>query len=152
MKLVVPSRTQIVAAQIREATRRGLPVVFAGPTMGGGPPTRAMLAHLEAGLAFAATATAAATFADDLDWAVERGVRLCDDDEARRPPRGGAVPVRSGDLDLPGLLGALAALGAPTELSAAASPPRTTASTRRLEPRPSLRRGERALAGRPPLE
>ncbi|HUK77742.1 MAG TPA: hypothetical protein VL117_09105, partial [Thermoleophilia bacterium] len=36
VKLVVPSRTQIVAAQIREATARGLPIVFAGPVMGGG--------------------------------------------------------------------------------------------------------------------
>ncbi len=153
VKLVVPSRTQIVAAQIREATGRGLPIVFAGPVMGGGPPTRAMLAHLKAGLDFAATATAAATFDDDLDWAAERGVRLCSDDEVAGLQRGGATRVRSGDLDLAGLLGALRALGAPTELSGGC----IAAQDHGFSPRGSnrvkrFRFWERALAAGTPLE
>ena len=86
VKLVVPSRTQVVAGQIREATRRGLPVVFAGPTMGGGPSTKAMLAHLAAGLAFSATQSAALTFADSLAEVSERGVRLVADDEMPAAP------------------------------------------------------------------
>jgi uncharacterized protein (DUF1786 family) len=117
VKLVVPSRTQIVAGQIREATRRGLPVVFAGPTMGGGPSTRAMIDHLATGLPFAATHVAAATFADSLEWVADRGVRLCSDDEASELVRAGAVEVRSGDVDLDGLLRALAGLGVPTRFS-----------------------------------
>jgi len=153
VKLVVPSRTQVVATQIREATRRGLSVVFAGPVMGGGPPTRAMLAHLEAGHAFAATATAAATFDDDLDWVAGRGVRLCDDDEVAALLRGDAQLVRSGDLDLDGLLGALRTLGARTELSGGC----IAAQDHGFSPRGSnrvyrFRQWERALAARAPLE
>ena len=94
MKLVVPSRTQVVAGQIRAATRRGLPVVFAGADHGRRPSTKAMLDHLAAGLAFAATETAALSFDDNLDKVTARGVRLIADDEARRscapaPPRCG---------------------------------------------------------------
>jgi len=153
VKLVVPSRTQIVAAQIREATRVGLSVVFAGPVMGGGPPTRAMLAHLEAGYAFAATATAAATFDDDLEWATGRGVQLCGDDEVAALSRGGALLVRSGDLDLDGLLSALRSLGAPTELSggcvAAQDHGFSPLSSNRIR---RFRQWERALAAHAPLE
>ena len=153
VKLVVPSRTQLAAAEIREATRRRLPVVFAGPTMGGGPPTRAMLAHVRAGLDFAATPTAAASFADDLEWATDRGVRLCAEDEVAALLRSETALVRSGDLDLDGLLGALAALGAPTELSGGC----IAAQDHGFSPRSSNRvrrfaMWERALAAGTPLE
>jgi len=115
VKLVVPSRTQIVAAQIREATRRRQTVLFSGPLMGGGPDTAAMKDHLAAGLAFVTSDEAALSFADDLDKVRARGARVAGDgalDELRRRlPEGAAAEVRSGDLDPPALRAALQLLG-----------------------------------------
>jgi len=115
VKLVVPSRTQVVAAQIAEATARGQAVVLRGPTMGGGANGAAMKAHMAAGLAFAATAEAALSFSDDLERVRRLGLRVIDgadhSDHVRASPSGG-VALQSGDLD-PGALGAaLALLGA----------------------------------------
>ena len=76
VKLVVPSRTQVVAAQIAEATGRGQTVLFTGPTMGGGADGGAMKAHLAAGHAFVATEEAARTFADDVDKVRALGARV----------------------------------------------------------------------------
>ena len=153
MKLVVPSRTQVVAGQIREATRRGLPVVFAGPTMGGGPSNKAMLAHLAAGLPFSATESAALSFADSLAEVSGRGVRLVTDDEVPALLRAGAVEVRGGDVDLPALLRALAGLGVPTQFTGAC----VAAQDHGFDPSGSNRvfrfaLWERALAARTPLE
>ena len=153
VKLVVPSRTQVVAGQIRDATRRGLPVVFAGPTMGGGPSTKAMLAHVAAGLAFSATDSAALTFADSLAEVSEQGVRICAGDEVRPLLRADAVEVRSGDVDLPGLLRALAELGVPTRFTGGC----IAAQDHGFNPSGSNRVfrfeiWERALAARTPLE
>ncbi len=117
LKLVVPSRTQVVAAGIRAATARGLPIVFSGVTMGGGPSTVAMRAHLAAGLTFAATSEAALTFSDDLDLVAGYGVMLVGADDAADLVRTGAVEITAGDVDLPGLLRALDELGAPTTFS-----------------------------------
>ena len=50
-KLVVPSPTMMVHRQIREAARRGEPVLLYGVTMGGGPSQWAAEAHLRLGLA-----------------------------------------------------------------------------------------------------
>ena len=119
-KLVVPSRTQVVAEQIRAATERSARVVFRGPTMGGGPGSDAMRRHLAVGLEFLATEAAALTFADDLERVVGWGVRLIDEDEARACAREGTVEVRSGDLDAAALTQALRLLGAPTAFSGAA--------------------------------
>ncbi|MCL5943124.1 MAG: DUF1786 domain-containing protein [Actinobacteria bacterium] len=109
--LVVPSATQVVAREIREATRRGAPVVFTGPLMGGGPSTVAMLRHVEQGLPFYADPWAAKTFCDDLDEVARMGVRLIDPGEAAGLLRAGAVAVRSGDLRPGDLLAALSLLG-----------------------------------------
>ncbi len=115
VKLVVPSRTQVVAAQIRAATRHGQTVLFGGPLMGGGPDTAAMKDHLAAGLAFVTTAEAALTFADDLDKVRARGARVVGaaamDELRRRLPEGSAAEVASGDLDPAGLRAALELLG-----------------------------------------
>jgi len=153
VKLVVPSRTQIVAAQIRAATRRRLPVVFAGPTMGGGPSTKAMLDHLAAGLAFQATDSAALSFADNLEKVTGRGVRLASADEIASLARAGAVEVRSGDVDLGALLVALDGLGVPTSFDGAC----IAAQDHGFSPRGSNRVfrfeiWERALVARTPLD
>ena len=130
VKLVVPSQTQVVGARVRAATSTGAAVLFAGPTMGGGADTRAMKDHTAAGLPFLATASAALTFADDLDRVRARGVEVVADDEATRLAEAGAlstgggrrelVVVPSGDLDAAALRDALAMLGAPTEFDGAA--------------------------------
>ncbi len=111
VKLVVPSRTQTVAAQIAAATQSGRAVMFRGPTMGGGADTVALKAHLAAGLAFRATPEAALTFADDLDRVRRLGVTvLNEEDDAPTDALGGTV-VRSGDLQPDQLRCALTLLG-----------------------------------------
>jgi uncharacterized protein (DUF1786 family) len=123
VKLVVPSRTQVVAAQIAQATARGQAIVLCGPTMGGGANGAAMKAHIAAGLPFAATAEAALSFADDLDRVRRLGLRVIDEpnlgdhDCISRP---GAVTLRSGDLDPGALSAALALLGADPRCDAVA--------------------------------
>ncbi len=109
--LVVPSATRVVAAEIRAATRRGLPVVMRGRLMGGGPSSSAMDAHVTEGLAFYAEPDAARTFSDDLSEVVSMGVVLVGEDEADSLAAAGAVVVRSGDVRLDDLVRALALLG-----------------------------------------
>lgn len=120
VRLVVPSRTQIVAAAIRAATRQAERVVFRGPLMGGGASTAAMKDHVAAGLDFLATEEAALTFADDLEQVRDRGVRLVSATEAEQAVRGGAHDVRGGDVDAASLTAALDRLGVATTFTSAA--------------------------------
>ena len=120
VKLVVPSRTQVVARQIRAATAAGKTVVFSGPVMGGGASTKAMHDHLAAGFAFLATPDAALSFADNLELVRGRGVHVVSEEEARHDILAGARAVRSGDVDLSALLSALAELGVEPAFSGAA--------------------------------
>ena len=120
VKLVVPSRTQVVAGQIRAATARGAAVVFRGPTMGGGASTAAMRAHRAAGLPFLTTVPAALSFTDDLQRVLGHGVVLVDDDEAQTAVARGGTEVRSGDLDPDGLCDALRRLGVATTFAGGA--------------------------------
>jgi uncharacterized protein (DUF1786 family) len=124
VKLVVPSRTQVVAAQIAQATERRQTVVFSGATMGGGADGAAMKAHLRAGLAFVATEEAALSFADDLDKVRALGARVVGEGAAReilgRLATDSVAAVRSGDLDPRGLRDALALLGAEPRFDAVA--------------------------------
>jgi uncharacterized protein (DUF1786 family) len=122
--LVVPSATRVVAEEIGQATRVGLPVLFEGPLMGGGPSTEAMKRHVGEGYAFYATPAAARTFDDDLSVAQSMGVTVISPADAQdvgpagegspgsgqRGP-GGVFAVRSGDLRLDDLLQALSLLG-----------------------------------------
>ncbi len=127
VKLVVPSQTRVVAARIAAATRSGAAVLFTGPTMGGGADTRAMKAHITAGLPFLATEDAARSFADDLDRVRARGVTIVGDDEAAEIAARGVAPggreivaVRSGDIDAAALLDALRRLRVDTRFTGAA--------------------------------
>jgi uncharacterized protein (DUF1786 family) len=124
VKLVVPSRTRVVGAQIARATARGQTVVFTGPTMGGGPDGSAMKAHLAAGYAFVATEEAARTFADDLDKVRALGARVVGDggvaELLARLPAGACAHVASGDLDPAGLREALELLGVEPRFDAVA--------------------------------
>ncbi len=86
LKLVLPSPTMIVYRQIKQATRDGVPILLTGVTMGGGPSTWAVEAHLRAGLPVYATPEAARTFNDDLEAVKEMGVRLVSEDEVLQAP------------------------------------------------------------------
>ncbi len=123
IKLVVPSRTQVVAAQIAQATTRGQAIVLRGPTMGGGANGAAMKAHIAAGLTFAATAEAALSFADDLERVRRRGLRVIDEsgpDDRACDSSPGSVTLQSGDLDPGALSAVLALLGADPRYDAVA--------------------------------
>src|SRR5215208_1187305 len=105
LKLVLPSRTQIVAVRVREATASRLPIHLSGVLMGGGASTDAMKDHLAAGLALSATADAARTIHNDLQRVRALGVEIRQD----APP--GAVVIETGDVDLGALAMALAPFG-----------------------------------------
>lgn len=117
-KLVAPSATMAAAGQIRAATRAGVPVIFRGVTMGGGPCAKALKAHLEAGLEFYATPSAALTFNDDLDRVRSWGVSIIG--EADSATSADAVEVCSGDVDVPALTDALESLKIDTRFDGAA--------------------------------
>jgi uncharacterized protein (DUF1786 family) len=103
VKLVLPSRTTIVAGRIKEATRRGKDVFLTGNLMGGGPSVSAIKKHLKAGLRVLATPRAAKTIRDDPVEVVGMGVEIVD-----QPPRHGVVIVETCDVDLSALRQALA--------------------------------------------
>lgn len=109
--LVVPSGTQVVAAEIREATGRGVDIVMRGRLMGGGPCAKAMDLHLEAGLRFYAEPDAARTFSDDLDEVAAMGVQLVGSEQATKLVASGAVEITSGDVRRSSLEEALRLLG-----------------------------------------
>ena len=104
-RLVMPSRTQIVAAHVRQATIARVAVHLSGVLMGGGASTGAINDHLAAGLPVTATNRAAQTIHNDLARVEQRGVRLVEE----CPPD--AVEVKLGDIDLPSLGVALDAFG-----------------------------------------
>ena len=75
-RLVMPSRTQIVGAQIRDVTRAGRPLHLAGHVMGGGASTEAVAGHVAAGLPVTATTEAAQTIHNNPARVAERGVKI----------------------------------------------------------------------------
>lgn len=106
LQMIMPSPTEIAARRIREATRKGRPVVLSGVTAGGGPCHWALADHLKAGLAAYATPEAATTFDDDLDNVRGMGVEIVSDGEAERED---GERVRLRDLDLEAIRTAFAA-------------------------------------------
>lgn len=104
-KLVVPSRTQIVAAAIRQATAQKRDLFFHGYLMGGGACTMALRKHLAAGLQAYATEEAARTFNDSLAEVEQMGVKI-----AEQGPEE-AVRIWLGDVDAASLKQALNAFG-----------------------------------------
>jgi len=104
-KFIVPSRTQIVAAQIRQATARGQDLFLHGHLMGGGACGLALRQHLKAGFKAYATEQTALTFHDNLTKVKEMGVII-----SPKAPRGTAS-LWLGDLDIQSLRQALGAFG-----------------------------------------
>ena len=103
-KMVLPSQTTILAARIREATRRRRPVFLTGSLMGGGPCVSAMKKHVRAGLRLYATPMAAKTVRDNLEEVTALGIELVAD----APSEDDLVALRTGDVNLDALSGALA--------------------------------------------
>ena len=108
VRLVLPAQTVVVGERIRRATAQGKDVYLTGSLMGGGAITRAVRAHLEAGLGVFAQPQAAKTLHDDLDLVRAMGVTIVEG-----PPGDGVVAVRTGDVDLGALERALAAFEVP---------------------------------------
>lgn len=102
VKLVLPSRTQIVGQRIRAVTAAGAPLHLAGTVMGGGASSDAVRDHLAAGLPVSATPAAARTMHNDLGRVEAMGITLRDD-----APSGASV-VELSDIDVEGLRDGLA--------------------------------------------
>lgn len=96
-KMVLPSRTRVVAEEIRSLTSQGKDIFLGGRLMGGGPSSSAVRAHLAAGLRVFATEPAALTIHDNLSVVKEMGVEI-----AHSPPSG-ATRVLLGDVDVEAL-------------------------------------------------
>ncbi len=101
-KLIMPSRTQVVARQIEAVTAAGKPLHLAGRLMGGGASNSAIEAHLAAGLRVTATADAARTVHNRPERVRDLGVEL-----AESPPPE-AISIELGDIDLIAIGSALA--------------------------------------------
>ena len=106
-KLVAPAPTMIRHRQIKEATRRGQPILLTGRTMGGGPSHWAVENHIEAGHPVFATPAAARSFNDDLDLIREMGIQLVGDDEIGKLP-GDPQQIEMRDFDFPAIARAFA--------------------------------------------
>jgi uncharacterized protein (DUF1786 family) len=72
----------MVHRQLKEATRRGQPVLLSGVTMGGGPSHWAARDHARAGYPLYATPEAAKTFDDHLENVAAQGIQLVSEEEA----------------------------------------------------------------------
>ncbi len=103
VKLVLPSPTVIAARRIEAVTRRRQAVFLTGSVMGGGAVSRAIKAHLRAGLPCYCQPDPALTLHDNLDKVRGMGVALIE-----KAPPVEAVEIRLGDLDMAALKKALA--------------------------------------------
>jgi len=106
-KLVMPSRTQIVARQIQQATKKGRSIYLYGRVMGGGACYVALKQHLTAGFKAYATEDAAYTFSDNLNRISQMGVEIV----TTEPDN--ADKIWLGDIDLSAFHRALTAFDQP---------------------------------------
>lgn len=109
-KLVVPSPTMMVFRRLRDASRKGLPVVLTGVTMGGGPSHWAARDHAQAGHAVYATPDAARSFDDQLAEVEESGIQVISEEEARTLP-GDVQRIELRDFDFQAITRALGEFG-----------------------------------------
>jgi uncharacterized protein (DUF1786 family) len=112
-KLVMPSPTMRIAAQVKEATQRSQPLLLTGVTMGGGPSHWAVRDHAAAGNAVFATPDAARTFDDDLDRVEAMGISVIGDEESSQMAarRGNLVHLPLYDFEYGMIEAAFAAFG-----------------------------------------
>jgi len=110
IKLVVPSPTMMVFRRLKQASKRGEPVVLTGVTMGGGPSHWAARDHVQAGNALYATPDAARSFNDDLEAVQEIGIKIIGEDEVSTLPAD-VRRIELKDFDFPAIRRALAEFG-----------------------------------------
>lgn len=106
-KFIVPSRTQMVAAEIRKATSLGRDIFLHGHLMGGGACALALKNHLTQGFKAYATPQAALTFNDNLARVEELGVKLRE--EIMESESGSISSIWLGDIDTASLTQAVEA-------------------------------------------
>ena len=107
-KLVLPSPTSFFAEEVRKSKED---LVIFGDTMGGGPFTRAVLAHLRKYRVYM-TEIAARTLRDDLEIVTGYGIEIISEDDVEGMSEI-AKPIRISDLNL-GLLPFLSSFGVDT--------------------------------------
>jgi uncharacterized protein (DUF1786 family) len=121
IQLILPSPTVLLADRVREASAGGEDLFFTGETMGGGPLTKQVRQHLEAGGSAWATPRAAATFDDDLDEVASMGIVVVGEEEKKRlSSRRGVRTIRTGDVDVGALEESLMRWGVSFRVGAAA--------------------------------
>ena len=106
VKMVLPSQTVIIANRIKAITQEGHNLFLQGETMGGGPSSAAVRAHIQRGYSVAATPLAAKTLNDDLTKVRSWGVKIAD-----TSPREDYAKVDLKDVDVPALRLALLQFG-----------------------------------------
>ncbi len=94
VKLVLPSRSTIVAQKIKEATVQGEDLFLTGNIMGGGPNVSALKVHLRAGHRVFATPLAAKTIRDDPSEVRSMGVEIVEE------PPDNTILIETRDIDL----------------------------------------------------
>jgi uncharacterized protein (DUF1786 family) len=97
-KMVLPSQTTIVANRVKAATAKGCGLFLYGETMGGGPSSAAVRAHVNSGYPTFATPLAAKTLNDDLSRVRSWGVKITD-----TSPRDDYHQIELKDVDVPAL-------------------------------------------------
>jgi len=95
-KMILPSPTMILASRIRRATQHRQHIFLKGTTMGGGPCTAAVRAHIKAGFRAFAQEKAALTFNDNLEKVAAMGIEIV----SSRPDVEPLVELETGDLHL----------------------------------------------------
>ena len=98
-KMVMPSKTMMVAKEVGRVTAAGHDIILTGSTMGGGPSTMAIRRHINAGFKVYATPAAAKTIHDDLNKVQGMGVRIVDGGESADEYKD-AVEIKMRDVDI----------------------------------------------------
>lgn len=107
-RMVLPSPTRLLAAEIDSAARATEGGVFVyGRTVGGGPFTRAVMRALAAGVEVYMTPTAALSIRNNLEDVASKGIRIVDNP----PPGFSGVTVVADELDLRPLVDLLVRYG-----------------------------------------
>ncbi|PVX25079.1 MAG: hypothetical protein CW716_08740 [Candidatus Bathyarchaeum sp.] len=79
IKMVLPSPCNVFAAQVKDATCKGVNLFVKGDTIGGGPFSHALRKHVEAGFRVCMTENAAYTVRNNLEQVKEKGIEIVPD-------------------------------------------------------------------------
>lgn len=121
IQLILPSPTELLAERVMAATARREQLLLTGETMGGGPLTKAVRAHLAAGGKVWATERSSASLDDDPDEVRAMGVSLVSEEEGRAfQSRQEIRTIRTGDVNAKRIEESLAGWGISFTIRAAA--------------------------------